>query len=320
MRTNALQTLFTIMLCLAGFLAGAQNKDSFQTESLTVPVDTHLLSGTLTLPDAPSPYPLVLIVAGSGPVNRDGNQPGMKADTYKQLASALAKEGIATLRYDKRGVGESIYFMDEINLRFDQYIEDAEAWMNKLHADKRFSKVVVAGHSEGSLIGILACAKSPNEGFISIAGAARPIDDLLRIQLKAAVPDSGYYALCCTYLDTLKQGQLLTYADPALAALFRPSIQPYMINWMKYNPSGEIKKLKVPVLILQGENDIQVEPENAKELARAVPKAVLKIIPGMNHVLKPSVKDREKNFETYSDPSLTVMQELVDEITRFVKR
>lgn len=320
MRKIVIISIFMTCLSLAGNFAQAQVADSFQTESLMVPVDTHQLTGTLTLPNGPGPYPLVLIIAGSGPVNRDGNQPGMKPDTYKQLAAGLAKQGIASVRYDKRGVGESVYFMDEINLRFDQYIEDATAWIDQLHADKRFSGIYVAGHSEGSLIGMLACAKTQNAGFISIAGAARPIDDLLRMQLKTAVPDSGYYALCCAYLDTLKQGQLLKYADPALAALFRPSIQPYMINWMKYNPSAEIKKLKVPVLVLQGENDIQVDPENARELARAVPRAVIRIIPGMNHVLKPAVKDREKNFEAYSDPSLTVMQELIDEIIRFVKK
>lgn len=319
MRKPVLLSILITGLCAVASPAQAQVTDSVQTESLTVPVDTHLLSGTLTLPQGPAPYPLVLIIAGSGPVNRDGNQPGMKPDTYKQLAAGLAKNGIATLRYDKRGVGESVYFMDEINLRFDQYIGDAVAWINQLHSDSRFSRVIVAGHSEGSLIGMLACAQTHNDGFISIAGASRPIDDLLRTQLKTAVPDSAYYALCCAYLDTLKRGQLLKYADPALATLFRPSIQPYMINWMKYNPSSELKKLKVPVLVLQGENDIQVDPENARELARALPKSVIRIIPGMNHVLKPAVKDREKNFEAYSDPTLSVMQELIDEIIRFVK-
>jgi pimeloyl-ACP methyl ester carboxylesterase len=290
----------------------------FNVNTMSVAIDTNKLYGSLTMPETDKPCPVMLFIAGSGHTDRDGNQESMKTDAYKQLAEKLTQKGIATLRYDKRGVGESAFRMYEEDLRFDQYIVDAALWIAELKKDERFSKVVVAGHSEGSLIGMVACQKVHADGFISLAGAGRSIDEVLKIQLKEAVPDSNYYNKCCSYLDTLKSDKLLVTPDSALFSLFRPSIQPYMINWIKYNPCAEIKKLKMPVLILQGENDIQVASDNANLLAGANTKSKMKFIPGMNHVLKLAEKDRLKNFSTYSDPSLPVMPELIDDIAAFI--
>lgn len=307
------------LLLLFGFLfAASQTKAQFNVSTMSVTVDTNKLYGSLTMPDTKQPWPVVLFIAGSGHTDRDGNQEGMKTDAYKQVAEKLTQQGIATLRYDKRGVGESVFKMYEEDLRFDQYIDDAALWIAELKKDDRFSKVFVAGHSEGSLIGMVAIQKVKADGFISIAGAGRSIDEVLKIQLKEAVPDSNYYNKCANYLDTLKSGKRLVAPDSALFSLFRPSIQPYMINWIKYNPSAEIKKLKMPVLILQGENDIQVASDNANLLTGANTKSRMKFIPGMNHVLKLAEKDRLKNFSTYSDPSLPVMQELIDDMAEFI--
>lgn len=298
----------------------AQEKTSplFLESKISVRVDTNKLYGTLTQPKGKGKHPVLLFIAGSGQTDRDGNQPNLTSNAYKQVAEKLAQKGIATVRYDKRGVGESLFPMVEENLRFDHFVDDAALWIKELKSDTRFSKVIVAGHSEGSLIGMLACQQTKADAYISIEGASASIDQILKAQLVAAVHDTFYYGLCCRYLDTLKEGKLLTNADPALASLFRPSIQPYMINWMKYNPSEEIVKLTIPVLIVQGETDIQVDMNNAFELADAFPKAHVKIIKGMNHALKTAEIDREKNFATYSDPNLPVVQNLLDEIQTFI--
>ncbi len=311
--------LNTLSLFLFGLLfAGLNLKAQFNVNNMSVAVDTNKLYGSLTMPITDKPCPVMLFIAGSGHTDRDGNQENMRTDAYKQLAEKLTQKGIATLRYDKRGVGESLFNMYEENLRFDQYIDDAALWIAELKKDERFTKVIVAGHSEGSLIGIVASESVKPDAFISIAGAGRSIDEVLKIQLKEAVPDSNYYIKCCKYLDTLKSGKMLVTPDSALFSLFRPSIQPYMINWIQYNPCVEIKKLKMPVLILQGENDIQVAADNANLLAGANTKATMKFIPGMNHVLKLAEKDRFKNFSTYSDPNLPVVTEFIDDVADFI--
>jgi len=307
------------LLMLVHFVqAQVKSKPSFLESKISVKVDTNKLYGTLTKPVAKGKCPVMLFIAGSGHTDRDGNQPNMTSNAYKQVAEKLAQKGIAMVRYDKRGVGESVFTMVEENLRFDQFVDDATLWIKQLKSDARFSKVIVAGHSEGSLIGMLACQKANADAFISLEGASASIDQILKTQLVTAVPDSFYYGLCCRYLDTLKEGKLLTNSEPGLASLFRASIQPYMINWIQYNPSEEIVKLHIPILIVQGETDIQVDINNAFELADACPKAHVKIIKGMNHALKTAELEREKNFATYSDPNLPVVQNLLDEIQTFI--
>lgn len=315
--------LFLLALVFLNLRGFAQNDSSkiYITSSMSVKVDTNALYGTLTLPDGLGKFPLVFIIAGSGHTDRDGNQkPNLVSNAYKQLAEKLADKGIASLRYDKRGVGESVFMMSESALRFDNYIDDAILWINELKKDKRFTKIVVAGHSEGSLIGLMASLKTSPDAYISIAGTGFAIDEVLRKQLKAAIPDTAYFNKSCRYLDTLKQGITLTDSDPALASLFRPSIQPYMINWMKYEPAVEIQKLKIPVLIIQGENDIQVDNENAYQLQKAKPNAQMQIIKGMNHVMKTAEKDREKNLAAYGNPDLQIVPECVNAIVEFVKK
>ncbi|MBK7764240.1 MAG: alpha/beta hydrolase [Bacteroidetes bacterium] len=314
--------LFLFALVFLHLQVVAQNDSNkiYKTSSLSVKVDTNSIFGTLTIPDKVSKYPLVFIIAGSGHTDRDGNQtPNLISNAYKQLAEKLADNGIASLRYDKRGVGESIFMMGEQALRFDHFIDDASLWINELKKDKQFTKVVVAGHSEGSLIGLMACLKTKADAYISIAGAGYAIDEILKKQLVAAIPDTSYYNKSCRYLDTLKQGKTLTNSDPALGSLFRPSIQPYMINWIKYDPSIEIKKLNIPALIIQGENDIQVDIENANQLQKAKPNAQMQVIKGMNHVLKFAEKNREKNLAAYGNPELQIVPECVDAIVEFVK-
>ncbi|HEX3109606.1 MAG TPA: alpha/beta hydrolase, partial [Thermoanaerobaculia bacterium] len=235
------------------------------------------IHGTLLLPaDMSKPVPVVLIIAGSGPTDRDGNSPALPGhnDALKMLATDFAMNGIASLRYDKRGIAESASAATkESDLRFETYIDDAVAWCNQLH-EKRFSSVVIAGHSEGSLIGMIAAKKCGAAGFISLEGAGFPAADILRTQLKTRLPED-LNAKSEAILKSLEAGKTVDDTPPQLAALYRPSVQPYLISWFKYDPAKEIAALKMPVLIVQGTTDIQVGMDDAKRLAAANPKAKL---------------------------------------------
>ncbi len=276
------------------------------------------LFGTLTIPGTHHPVPVVLLIAGSGPTDRDGNNTiNLKTNSYKQLADSLLKSNIAVLRYDKRGIAASHAAMkSEADLLFTDYVKDAIQFAKTLKADKRFSKVYIAGHSEGSLIGMMTAEEVPVAGFISIAGAGEPAGKTLRRQT-ARIP-----ALAPTInklLDTLESGHTLKGPlDPNLMALFRPSVQPYMISWIKLDPTKEIAKLHIPVLILQGTTDLQVNKEDAEWLKAAYPKATLVMIDGMSHIMKTAPADMQANFATYQKPELPIRTELVQAIRKFV--
>ena len=272
--------------------------------SIKTPVGT--LHGTLELPAIPAPYPVVLINSGSGPIDRNGNaiQLGLHTDCYRLLAVNLAKRGIASLRYDKRGAGEdAILGLFESRLKFETFVSDAASWGRKLRADKRFSTLIVIGHSEGSLIGMLAAEEIPADGYVSLEGAGEPIQDLILKQLKPQLPPALYRA-SETIVDNLKQGRNTYTVPQELQSLFRPSVQPFLISWFRYNPAEEIAKLKIPALIVQGERDLQVSKADALALAKADPRAELVLIPNMNHVLKDVGASGQANLAAYKDPSL----------------
>jgi hypothetical protein len=281
---------------------------------------TGTLYGTLTFPPR-TPAPVVLIVAGSGPTDRDGNSSlGVRSDTYKLLAQALGALGIATVRYDKRGVGGSATAMkSESDLRFDTYVQDAAAWIALLHGDARFSSVTVAGHSEGSLLGMLALQNASANGFASLEGAGRPAPAVLREQLAAQLP-AKLYAQADAAITQLQQGHLVTDAPPELAALLRPSVQPYLISWFKYDPAAEIAKLRVPIAIVQGTADVQVGMVDARALARGAPHAKFVVVDGMNHVLKyaPDTSTQAAILHGYDDPSLPIEPEVVRTVQALV--
>ncbi len=287
---------------------------------VSIPIDQgkHKLYGTLTLPKGVQHPPVVLIIAGSGPTDRDGNQPKMKSNIYKILADSLARNGIASLRYDKRGIGQSkIENLDESKLRFEMYADDAAAWIHWLKNQHHFSKIAVLGHSEGSLLGILAIEKEPADVFISVAGPGRPIDVILKEQLAEQSPELALEAQ--PVIDSLKAGYTVKNIPKKLRVLFRPSIQPYLISWMKYDPAREIAKLDIPVLIIQGTTDLQVKTEDAKILADSAKNAKLVIIDGMNHVFRNAPKSRLKNILTYTNPNMPISGEFVESVVSFIK-
>ncbi|HEV2832535.1 MAG TPA: alpha/beta hydrolase, partial [Hanamia sp.] len=208
---------------------------------------------------------LVIIIAGSGPTDRDGNNPlGDDANSYKLLAYSLDSQNIATFRFDKQGVAKSVSTnFKEGDLIFEDYIRDAEKIYDYLHDTLGFKNIYFAGHSEGSLIAMMASQKKKVQGYISIAGAGRPIDVILEEQInKQPVPDSIKNTIHFV-LGELKKGKEVNGLPSSYDVIFRKSIQPYMISWLKYSPENEIKKLKCPILILQGGCDIQVKVEDA---------------------------------------------------------
>jgi pimeloyl-ACP methyl ester carboxylesterase len=300
-----------------------------EAAQLVIPSGT--LAGTLLVPSAPGKVPVALIIAGSGPTDRDGNSPVIpgKNNAYKQLAEALAREGIASLRYDKRGIAASRAAAagGEVNIRFESFVDDAAAWIRQLQADKRFSRILVIGHSEGSLIGILAARTAGADALVSIAGVAHRASDVLRDQLRPQIGAmEALWQANETVLSSLEQGTAVdtlpapVQAVPPVASLYRPSVQPYLISWFKYVPSTELAAVKMPVLLIQGTTDIQVSVDEAKALKAAKPDAELVVIEGMNHLMKPAPLDRLQNIATYGNPDLTVVPDVAKAIVALVRR
>jgi uncharacterized protein len=279
------------------------------------------IKGTLLVPISKKPVDVVLIVAGSGPTNRDGNNTtSIKSDTYKMLAELFFKEGIASLRYDKRGIGASDK-VTEADMTIDDYMDDAISWIKFLQNDKRFSKITLLGHSEGSLIGMVASQKTKTSRFISVCGPGKPIDKIMDEQIARQEIPEYLLKRYRSILDSLKDGHEVRNVDKDLLSLFRPSIQQYMISWFKYDPCIEISKLNIPTLIIGGTTDIQVQTEDAVLLSKSNPYSKLVIITNMNHMLKEvATRETDINLKTYTDAALPLSPELCKQIIEFLKK
>jgi len=309
---------FLVFLCSCTLFSIAQ----------TAGVDTNLvlhtakgdIHGTLQTAVAKKKTPVVLIIPGSGPVDRNNNHEKMVNNMLQMIADSLANHGIASLRYDKRGIGASKSANpSEKDLRFDDYVSDAAGWVKMLRKDKRFSTVYVLGHSEGALIGALVAQKEKLGGLISVAGAGRPIDQILRAQLKPKLP-TDLMDTCNYVFDELLAGREVPKISRRLAMVARPDVQPYLISWFKYDPRQEIAKVKVPVLIISAANDVQVTEEDADNLEKAAPKAKSVRLQGTNHLMKKGTTDVADNLSAYMNPKLPVVPEFVQAIVSFIKK
>lgn len=279
------------------------------------------IAGTLRSPDGRGPVPVVLIIAGSGPTDRNGNTPALPGsnNSLKLLADGLAARGIASLRYDKRGVaGSAAAATRESELRFTTYIGDAAAWIRQLRGDRRFSTITVAGHSEGSLIGMVAAREAGGDGFISIAGAGRKPFEIISEQLAAQLPKETV-DIAQSIMRRIEAGEKPDSIPPVLQPLFRPSVQPYLVSWFAYDPGAEIAKLDIPVLIVQGTTDMQVNVKDAQNLSAGRPAARLLMVEGMNHLMKAAPPGRQEQMQSYMDPSIPIVPKLLDETAGFVR-
>jgi pimeloyl-ACP methyl ester carboxylesterase len=311
---------FVLMMLCSLINMQAQLLPKYSTEEIEVNSNGLTLFGSLLVPNYIQNPPIVLIIAGSGPTDRNGNNPlAGENNSLKMLAEGLANKGIASIRYDKRGIGKSLdEKLDENTLRFETYINDARKFANFAKIDTRFSKLFIAGHSEGSLIGMVAAKYVNANGFISIAGMGRPFDEVIKEQLLGQ-PE---YVIkkANEILDSLKIGVLVYDAPTYLNALFRTSVQPYLISMFAYSPEKIISELEMPCLILQGKNDLQVKVKDAENLSKAQPNAKMVVFEKMNHVLKDCNEDKESNLATYSNPTLLLSNNLINEIVNFVNK
>lgn len=306
----------TLSLFLLSFSVDAQS--GFDEKEVSLETESGALYGTLTLPEnANQQTPVSLIIAGSGPTDRDGNNPIMTNNSLQMLAHRLAENGIASLRYDKRGIAKSSEAMiQEKDLRFEDYIRDAVDWVKEINSDFELGPLTVVGHSEGSLIGIKVAQEAEVAKFISVAGPAESGDKIIRQQLSdqpAAIKDPSFQIL-----DSLSQGQTVSNVNPMLYSLFRPDIQPYLISWFAYEPQNEISELDIPVLIVQGTTDFQVSEAQGQMLANSAPDARLMIVEGMNHILKQAPEQKTMNAKTYNQPNLPLVDEAVRGMVNFI--
>jgi uncharacterized protein len=279
-----------------------------------------------TFVDAGPRAPVVLIIPGSGPTDRDGNNPlGVTAAPYRMLAEALARKGVSTVRVDKRGLfGSKAALADANSVTIADYAADAHSWTTAIRQKTGDRCIWVLGHSEGALIA-LAAAQRPEGicGIVLVSGAGRRLGDVLREQLRSNPANAPVLDSALAALDSLEHGERVDVSGmhPALQRLFAPQVQGFLIDMLRYDPAKLAASVKVPLLIVQGERDLQVSVADARTLAAAQPKARLVLLPSMNHVLKDVASDdRSANLATYADPSLPVDPAMVDAIAIFVKR
>ncbi|WP_300566039.1 alpha/beta hydrolase [Flavobacterium sp.] len=277
-----------------------------------------LLTGNLYSPENSKKPNLVIIIAGSGPTDRDGNQNAMKNNSLKFLAEAIAKNGNAAFSFDKRIFSQmKSGTLKESDLSFEDLINDTKDIIKYFKSQKKYNKIIIAGHSEGSLIGMIA-ANENADAYISLSGPGRSADLIIIDQLSKQAP--ALTQEVTADFEILKKGETFELKNQMLASIFRQSIQPYIISWIKYNPQEEIKKLKIPVLIVNGTKDLQVSVSEAELLKKAKPEATLKIIANMNHVLKEIKTDDAENMKSYNTPDLPVTNELITDVNDFIKK
>jgi uncharacterized protein len=283
------------------------------------------LRGTMLLP-APG-APMVLIIPGSGPTDRNGNNPlGVRASTYRLLAQGLAQRGIGTVRIDKRGMfGSRAAVADGNAVTIDDYVTDTESWIATIRKQTGVSCVWVLGHSEGGLVALAAAQKAQGAhdicGLVLVSAAGRPLGEVLRDQLRANPANAPILDQAMAAIDSLEAGKRVdaSQMNPVLLPLFGPQVQGFLISVFSYDPAKLIAAVTMPVLIMQGERDMQVSVADAQRLKQAAPAAKLVLLADTNHVLKTvTTDDRAANAATYANPNLPLAPGVVDAVAGFI--
>jgi pimeloyl-ACP methyl ester carboxylesterase len=312
----------TVPLMLLALLAAAPSAPV--SNDIAAPGPKGALKGTL-LTAGEGAQPPVLILPGSGPTDRDGNSPaGLKAATYRLIAEGLAQHGIASVRIDKRGLLGSAGAVEDGNAAtLQDYVQDTKAWIKVTQAHTNAKCVWLLGHSEGGLIALATAAGGTNDicGLILVATGGRPLAQVLKQQLRDNPANAALLPDAERAIDTLSAGHRVDASTlpPALMTLFSPEKQGWFISEMAIDPASLIAKLRLPVLIVQGEKDIQVSVEDARRLKASLPAAQLVLLPDANHALKTVTSDdRRANLATYVTPNLPLAPELVGDIAQFI--
>lgn len=282
------------------------------------------LRGTLLSPAAHD-VPVVLIVPGSGPTDRDGNGPnGLRASAYRLIAEGLQSRGIASVRIDKRGMfGSASAIPDANDVTIEDYATDVHAWVTSIRRRTGASCVWVLGHSEGGLVALVAAQHTADIcGLILVSTAGRPLGKVLREQLQSNPANAPILDNAISVLDSLDAGQAVdaTKIEPALMPLFGPQVQRFLMSELTLDPATLLAGYTKPVLIVQGLRDLQVSPQDAQLLKHANPRAKLKLVANANHVLKTvRTQERSENLAAYSNPDLPLADPIVDVISTFVQ-
>jgi pimeloyl-ACP methyl ester carboxylesterase len=300
-----------LTICLISIYTYSQ-EPTYTPKDITI---NAFIDGTLLIPTDIERPNLAIIIAGSGPTDRNGNQNLLKNNSLKKLAEGLSKEGIATFRYDKRIVKQIRRNNVDMNIRFDDFIIDAISILKHFKNSDTFNKVYIVGHSQGSLVGMVA-AKQGADGFISLAGAGKPIDEVIIDQVTNTAP--MFTDDTKRVFSILKDGKTTTDYPRALESIFNLETQPFMMSWMSNNPQEEIRDLEIPILIINGTKDLQVSEEEANLLHSANSNSTLKIIQKMNHILVPIEGDTLENSKSYNESQRKISEELIKTIVSFI--
>lgn len=315
--------LLVLIIQIISFPDYAQKIASKKDKEVSIELEEGTLYGSLLVPKSKKAVPVVLLIPGSGPTDRNCNSSmGLKSNSFLLLAEELYEKGIATLRVDKRASGKSLEtFINSIDsINFFDFSDDAMKWIDFLKEDTRFSKIIVAGHSQGSLVGMLAANNREVDGFISLSGAGRMIQEVLYDQLH----DSFNYDVSADtlkmFLDSIQTGTYFNDAPKKMRQTLPKDLLPFLNEWFGVDPEMEIKALKCPVAIIQGAHDLQVSVQEAEILHNARNDAYYEVFPEMNHILKDTPEEPFANYAAYNDPDLPITAGLSDSIYEFIEK
>jgi alpha/beta superfamily hydrolase len=307
-----MKRIFIALILLFSITSFAQEV-TFTEEEISV---SKWIDGTLLNPNDSDKPNLAIIIAGSGPTNRNGNQNFLNNNSLKKLAESLTNNGIATFRYDKRIVKQIRQGNVDKNMMFDDFVDDGKDVINYFKTLNTYNRIYVIGHSQGSLVGMIA-ARDLADGFISLAGAGNNIGDVIVEQVTNMAPQLGEEAQ--RIVNQLKKGKTTKDYPAALASVFNTDVQEFMINWMQYNPTEIISELKMPILLINGTKDLQVSETEAKLLKEANENAELVLVENMNHVLFEIEGDDLENSKSYNESFRPISTQLISSITEFIK-